>query len=91
MCLCVCVCVVQTVSDLSGTTKPFTTLQQAVNRNMIASLAVPEFRVGYEICTDKLDALYAKLKPKVRARGSTQADQGSTLSCCPPSSCAASH
>jgi hypothetical protein len=26
---------------------------------------VPEFRVGYDISTDKLDALYQKLKPKV--------------------------
>jgi len=53
-----------TVSELRGTTKPFTSLQQAVNKNMIASLAVPEFRVGYEMCTDKLDVLYQKLKPK---------------------------
>jgi hypothetical protein len=28
------------VSELKGTTKPFTGLQQAVNKNMIASLAV---------------------------------------------------
>ncbi|GFH21394.1 dihydrolipoamide acetyltransferase component of pyruvate dehydrogenase complex, partial [Haematococcus lacustris] len=49
---------------LRGTTKPFTALQQAVNKNMIASLAVPEFRVAYDITTDKLDALYQKLKPK---------------------------
>lgn len=52
------------VSDLKGTTKPFNALQHAVNRNMIASLAVPEFRVGYDITTDALDALYQKLKPK---------------------------
>ncbi|KAJ9508598.1 hypothetical protein QJQ45_012141 [Haematococcus lacustris] len=52
------------VSQLRGTTKPFTALQQAVNKNMIASLAVPEFRVAYDITTDKLDALYQKLKPK---------------------------
>jgi pyruvate dehydrogenase E2 component (dihydrolipoamide acetyltransferase) len=43
---------------------PFKTLQQAVNRNMIASLAVPTFRTGYTITTDKLDVLYKQLKPK---------------------------
>jgi pyruvate dehydrogenase E2 component (dihydrolipoamide acetyltransferase) len=53
------------VSQLKGKTKPFTTMQQAVNRNMIASLVVPEFRVSYDITTDKLDVLYQKLKPKV--------------------------
>jgi len=31
---------------------------------MIDSLAVPEFRVSMTISTDKLDALYRKLKPK---------------------------
>ncbi len=29
-----------------------------------AALQVPEFRVSYTIETDKLDALYQKLKPK---------------------------
>ena len=53
-----------TVSDLAGTTVPLTSLQQAVSRNMIDSLAVPEFRVSMTISTDKLDALYRKLKPK---------------------------
>ena len=52
------------VSDLAGTTVPLTSLQQAVSRNMIDSLAVPEFRVSMTISTDKLDALYRKLKPK---------------------------
>ena len=47
-----------------GETLPFTTLQQAVNRNMVASLAVPTFRVGYTITTDKLDAFYKQVKPK---------------------------
>jgi pyruvate dehydrogenase E2 component (dihydrolipoamide acetyltransferase) len=42
----------------------FNTLQQAVNRNMVASLAVPSFRVGYTISTDKLDAFYQLVKPK---------------------------
>lgn len=59
------------VSGLRGTIKPFTALQNAVNKNMIASLAVPEFRVSYDISTDKMDALYQKLKPKV-SRGDMQ-------------------
>ncbi|GJN16157.1 hypothetical protein PR202_gb03115 [Eleusine coracana subsp. coracana] len=48
-----------------GTTVvPFTTMQAAVSKNMVESLAVPAFRVGYPILTDKLDALYEKVKPK---------------------------
>ena len=47
-----------------GETVPFNTLQGAVNRNMEASLAVPCFRVGYTITTDKLDAFYKLVKPK---------------------------
>ena len=47
-----------------GETLPFTTLQQAVNRNMIASLATPSYRVGYTITTDKLDAFYKQVKAK---------------------------
>lgn len=47
-----------------GETVAFNTLQQAVNRNMVASLEVPVFRVGYAITTDKLDALYKQVKPK---------------------------
>ena len=42
----------------------FNTLQNAVNRNMVASLAVPCFRVGYTITTTKLDAFYKQVKPK---------------------------
>ncbi len=42
----------------------FNTLQQAVNRNMEASLATPCFHVGYTISTDKLDELYKEVKPK---------------------------
>ena len=49
---------------LPGETVPFNTLQAAVNRNMEASLAVPSFRVGYTITTDKLDAFYKQVKPK---------------------------
>ncbi|MFM1900773.1 MAG: hypothetical protein RLZZ216_1349 [Cyanobacteriota bacterium] len=47
-----------------GDTVAFNTLQAAVNRNMEASLAVPCFRVGYTITTDKLDAFYKQVKPK---------------------------
>jgi pyruvate dehydrogenase E2 component (dihydrolipoamide acetyltransferase) len=43
---------------------PFNTLQQAVVRNMNASLAVPTFHVGYTITTDALDALYKQIKSK---------------------------
>jgi pyruvate dehydrogenase E2 component (dihydrolipoamide acetyltransferase) len=43
---------------------PFNTLQNAVNRNMVASLAVPTFCTGFTITTDKLDVLYKQLKPK---------------------------
>ena len=47
-----------------GETVPFNTLQNAVNRNMVASLAVPTFRVGYTITTTKLDAFYRQVKSK---------------------------
>jgi pyruvate dehydrogenase E2 component (dihydrolipoamide acetyltransferase) len=40
------------------------TLQQAVVRNMNASLQVPVFRVGYTITTDDLDKLYKQIKSK---------------------------
>ncbi len=43
---------------------PFNTLQSAVNRNMIASLAIPTFRVGYTIETNNLDKLYKQVKSK---------------------------
>ena len=48
----------------AGETTAFNTLQQAVNRNMVASLEVPCFHVGYTITTDKLDAFYQQVKPK---------------------------
>lgn len=41
---------------------PFSTMQGAVSRNMVESLAVPTFRVGYTITTDALDALYKKVR-----------------------------
>ena len=47
-----------------GETIPFNTLQNAVNRNMEASLSVPCFRVGYTITTDKFDSFYKQVKPQ---------------------------
>ena len=47
-----------------GESVSFNTLQNAVNRNMVASLQVPCFRVGYTITTTKLDAFYKQVKPK---------------------------
>ena len=43
---------------------PFNTLQAAVNRNMVASLSIPTFRVGYTIETNNLDTLYKQVKSK---------------------------
>ena len=48
----------------AGETVAFNTLQQAVVRNMNASLAVPCFHVGYTITTDRLDAFYKQVKAK---------------------------
>jgi pyruvate dehydrogenase E2 component (dihydrolipoamide acetyltransferase) len=48
----------------AGETVAFNTLQQAVVRNMNASLTIPCFHVGYTISTDKLDALYKQVKSK---------------------------
>ncbi|KAL8485994.1 hypothetical protein ACS0TY_028052 [Phlomoides rotata] len=47
-----------------GSVVPFTTMQNAVSRNMVESLEVPTFRVGYTITTNDLDALYKKIKSK---------------------------
>ncbi|NJL84291.1 MAG: 2-oxo acid dehydrogenase subunit E2, partial [Chloroflexaceae bacterium] len=47
-----------------GERVPLNTLQQAVVRNMVASLQVPVFRVSYTITTDTLDVLYQKIKSK---------------------------
>jgi pyruvate dehydrogenase E2 component (dihydrolipoamide acetyltransferase) len=47
-----------------GETVAFNTLQQAVNRSMVASLQAPCFRVGYTITTDKLDGFYKQVKAK---------------------------
>lgn len=44
-----------------STVVPFTAMQAAVSKNMVDSLSVPTFRVGYPISTDALDALYGKV------------------------------
>jgi pyruvate dehydrogenase E2 component (dihydrolipoamide acetyltransferase) len=41
---------------------PFTTMQAAVSKNMVESLSVPTFRVGYPVITDALDAFHDKVK-----------------------------
>ena len=47
-----------------GQAAAFTTAQQAVNRNMTASLDAPCFQVGYTITTDPLEAFYKRVKPR---------------------------
>jgi pyruvate dehydrogenase E2 component (dihydrolipoamide acetyltransferase) len=47
-----------------GTVQPLTTLQNAVVRNMNASLSVPTYHVGYTITTTELDKLYKQVKSK---------------------------
>ncbi|KAM1156366.1 hypothetical protein ACFX13_027716 [Malus domestica] len=48
-----------------GSMVPFTTMHGAVSRNMLGSLSVPTFRVGYTITTDALDALYKKISTEL--------------------------
>ncbi|MEA5507648.1 dihydrolipoamide acetyltransferase family protein [Halotia wernerae UHCC 0503] len=52
------------VAAVPGQAVPLTTFQNAVVRNMLASLAVPIFHVGYTITTDGLDKLYKQIKSK---------------------------
>lgn len=47
-----------------GQQVPMTTLQNAIARNMVASLDVPIFHVSYTITTDALDKLYKQIKSK---------------------------
>ena len=47
-----------------GQVAAFTTAQQAVNRNMSASLSAPCFQVGYTITTDPLEVFYRQVKPR---------------------------
>ncbi|MDZ8052604.1 MAG: dihydrolipoamide acetyltransferase family protein [Aulosira sp. ZfuVER01] len=51
-------------SAVPGQIAPFTTFQSALVRNMVATLSVPVFRVGYTITTDGLDKLYKQIKSK---------------------------
>ncbi len=48
----------------AGETVPLNTLQKAVVQNMVATLQVPTYHVGYTITTDELDKLYKKIKSK---------------------------
>ena len=52
------------VPAVAGQTVPLNTLQNAVARNMVASLSVPIIHVGYTITTDALDQLYKQIKSK---------------------------
>ncbi|CAF2122339.1 unnamed protein product [Brassica napus] len=55
---------------LSGSSVvPFTAMQSDVSKNMIESLFVPMFRVGYPVNTDALDAPYEKLNVNVHSAG----------------------
>ncbi|MBM0741951.1 2-oxo acid dehydrogenase subunit E2 [Phormidium sp. CLA17] len=47
-----------------GQQVPLNTLQNAVVRNMLASMEVPTFHVSYKITTDNLDKLYKQVKSK---------------------------
>jgi len=51
------------VAAATGQVVPLTTLQNAVVRNMVASLGYPT-HVGYTITTDELDKLYKQIKSK---------------------------
>lgn len=55
---------VPTAPATPGEIKAMNTLQKAVVNNMVASLSVPDFRVGYTITTDALDTLYKQIKSK---------------------------
>ncbi|KAB8333052.1 2-oxo acid dehydrogenase subunit E2 [Scytonema tolypothrichoides VB-61278] len=52
------------IAALPGQVVPLTTLQNAVVRNMVASLSVPVIHIGYTITTDALDKLYKQVKSK---------------------------
>jgi pyruvate dehydrogenase E2 component (dihydrolipoamide acetyltransferase) len=47
-----------------GETVTMNTLQSAVAKNMMVSLSIPTYHVGYTITTDGFDAVYKKIKPK---------------------------
>ncbi|MFP4134651.1 MAG: dihydrolipoamide acetyltransferase family protein [Halothece sp.] len=49
---------------VSGEVVPLTTLQNSVVQNMVATVKVPTFHVGYTLTTDELDKLYKQIKSK---------------------------
>lgn len=55
---------VPTPKVVPGEVVALNTLQNAVVRNMVTSLQVPTYRVGYTITTDELDKLYKQIKSK---------------------------
>ena len=55
---------IPSVTTTPGQVVPMNTLQNAVVRNMMASLQVPTFHVGYTITTEALDTLYKQIKSK---------------------------
>jgi pyruvate dehydrogenase E2 component (dihydrolipoamide acetyltransferase) len=55
---------ISTAPTAVGQVVPLNTLQNAVARNMVASLQIPTYRVGYTITTDSLDKLYKQIKSK---------------------------
>ena len=55
---------VPSMPAIAGQQVPLTTLQNAVVRNMLASLEVPTYHVGYTITTESLDKLYKQIKAK---------------------------
>ncbi|NES18427.1 MAG: 2-oxo acid dehydrogenase subunit E2 [Symploca sp. SIO3E6] len=48
----------------TGEVVALNTLQNAVVRNMVASMQIPTYRVGYTITTDELDKVYKQIKSK---------------------------
>ena len=52
------------IAAVPGQIVPLTTFQNAVARNMVASLSVPVIHIGYTITTDALDKLYKQIKSK---------------------------
>ncbi|MBD2056437.1 2-oxo acid dehydrogenase subunit E2 [Oculatella sp. FACHB-28] len=55
---------ISAIPTAPGQVVPLNTLQNAVVRNMVASLQVPTYRVGYTITTDSLDKIYKQIKSK---------------------------
>ncbi|NET59446.1 MAG: 2-oxo acid dehydrogenase subunit E2 [Symploca sp. SIO2E6] len=56
--------VAPTPTIATGEVVALNTLQNAVVRNMVVSLQVPTYRVGYTITTDELDKVYKQIKSK---------------------------